>query len=59
MATGAFTSKTGGFTLDNVSRLFTDETFVSAFIKSIQLAVGTAILGARLRRAPRLGGRAR
>ena len=46
VATGAFTSKEGGFTLDYVSRLFTDETFVSAFIKSIQLAVGTAILGA-------------
>ena len=46
VATGAFTSKEGGFTLEYVSRLFTDETFVSAFIKSIQLAVGTAILGA-------------
>lgn len=46
VATGAFTSKEGGFTLEYVSRLFTDETFVSAFIKSIQLAVGTAIIGA-------------
>ena len=46
VATGAVTSKQGGFTLEYVSRLFTDETFVSAFIKSIQLAVGTAIAGA-------------
>ena len=46
VAIGSVTSNQGGFTLDYVSRLFTDETFVSAFIKSIQLAVGTAILGA-------------
>jgi putative spermidine/putrescine transport system permease protein len=46
VATGSVTSTQGGFTLEYVSRLFTDETFISAFIKSIQLAVGTAILGA-------------
>jgi putative spermidine/putrescine transport system permease protein len=46
VATGAVTSNQGGFTLEYVSRLFTDEVFVSAFVKSIQLAVGTAILGA-------------
>ena len=43
---GAFTTADGGFTLANVSLLFTDETLVSAFAKSIQLAVGTAIAGA-------------
>jgi putative spermidine/putrescine transport system permease protein len=46
VAIGSVTSNQGGFTLEYVSRLFTDATFVSAFIKSIQLAVGTAILGA-------------
>jgi len=46
VAIGAFTTGQGGFTLDNLSRLFTDETLVSAFMKSIQLAVTTAILGA-------------
>ncbi|MEO8228363.1 MAG: ABC transporter permease [Chloroflexota bacterium] len=46
VAVGAITSTKGGFTLDNVSRLFTDEVFVSAFMRSIQLAVGTAIIGA-------------
>jgi putative spermidine/putrescine transport system permease protein len=43
---GALTTVDGQFTLDNVSRLFTDEVFVDAFIRSIQLAVGTAVLGA-------------
>jgi len=43
---GAFTTGDGGFTLDNVSLLFTDEVIVSAFVKSIQLASGTAIAGA-------------
>jgi putative spermidine/putrescine transport system permease protein len=46
VAVGAFTGGEGGFTLANVSRLFTDDVFVSAFIKSIQLAIGTAIAGA-------------
>jgi putative spermidine/putrescine transport system permease protein len=46
VAVGAFTTSTGQPTLDNVSRLFTDETFVDAFTKSIQLAVSTAIAGA-------------
>lgn len=48
VAVGAFTTTTGAFTLDNVSRLFTDEVFVSAFVRSIQLAVATAIAGAIL-----------
>ena len=43
---GAFTTLEGGLTLDNVVRMFTDDTFVSAFMKSIQLAVTTAIAGA-------------
>lgn len=46
VAFGALTSADGGFTLGNVVRLFTDETFVRAFAKSIQLAVSTAIAGA-------------
>ena len=46
VAAGALTSAGGGFTLDNVSRLFTDDVFVGAFVKSIQLAIGTAIAGA-------------
>ena len=46
VAIGAFTTGQGGFTLDNVSLLFTDEVVVSAFVKSVQLAVGTAIAGA-------------
>jgi putative spermidine/putrescine transport system permease protein len=43
---GAFTTLEGGLTLDNVIRMFTDDTFVSAFLKSIQLAITTAIAGA-------------
>lgn len=43
---GAFTTPGGGFTLDNISAMFTTDVFVSAFVKSIQLAVATAILGA-------------
>jgi putative spermidine/putrescine transport system permease protein len=46
VAGGAFLSIQGDPTLDNVSQLFTDEVFVSAFITSIQLALGTAIIGA-------------
>ncbi len=46
VAIGAFTTAQGGFTLDNIARLFTDDVLVSAFAKSIQLAVSTAIAGA-------------
>lgn len=46
VAIGAFTTGTGQFTLDNVAKLFTDSTVVDAFVKSIQLAVLTAIGGA-------------
>ena len=48
VAVGAFTTAKGAFTLDNVSRLFTDEVFVNAFVRSIELAVATAIAGAIL-----------
>jgi putative spermidine/putrescine transport system permease protein len=43
---GAFTSADGGVSLDNIRLMVTDDVFVSAFTRSIQLAVVTAILGA-------------
>ena len=43
---GAFTTPDGGFTWNNITAMFTTDVFVSAFVKSIQLAVATAILGA-------------
>jgi putative spermidine/putrescine transport system permease protein len=46
VAVGAFTTIDGRPTLDNVSRLFTDRVFVDTFVRSIQLAVATAIGGA-------------
>jgi putative spermidine/putrescine transport system permease protein len=46
VAYGAFTTADGRFTFDNVNRLFSDEVYVDAFVRSIQLAVGTAIAGA-------------
>jgi putative spermidine/putrescine transport system permease protein len=46
VAVGALTTSTGTPTLDNVSKLFTTDVFVDAFVKSLQLAVVTAILGA-------------
>jgi putative spermidine/putrescine transport system permease protein len=46
VAFGAFLTTDGQLTLDNVSRLFSDQVFVAAFTTSIELAVGTAILGA-------------
>ncbi len=46
VAIGSLTTADGGFTFDNVVRMFTDDTFVSAFMKSLQLAILTAILGA-------------
>jgi len=48
VAIGAFTTAQGDFTLDNLTRLFTDDVLVSAFMKSIQLAIMTAIAGAIL-----------
>src|SRR5262245_51457608 len=46
VAVGAFTTADGRPTTDNVSRLFTDTVFIDTFVKSIQLAVTTAIGGA-------------
>lgn len=46
VAVGAFTTADGAFTLSNVGHAFTDEQFVNAFTKSIQIAIVTAILGA-------------
>lgn len=43
---GAFTTSKGQFTLDNVAAMFTTDVFIDAFVKSIQLAVATALLGA-------------
>ena len=43
---GALTTAEGQATLGNVSRMFTDEVFVDAFVKSLQLAIFTAIAGA-------------
>ena len=46
VAVGALTTSTGTPTLDNVAQLFTSDVFVDSFVKSLQLAVATAILGA-------------
>jgi len=46
VAVGALTTSTGTPTLDNVSQLFTSAVFVDSFVKSLQLAVITAVLGA-------------
>jgi putative spermidine/putrescine transport system permease protein len=43
---GALTTAQGQFTFDNLSSLFGDEVFVAAFVRSIELAVSTAIAGA-------------
>ena len=48
VALGAFLTIKGEPTLDNIGQLFTDPVFVDAFVKSIELAVGTAIIGAIL-----------
>ena len=45
---GAFTDSSGAFTLDNFRTMFTEAQFTDAFIKSLQLAVITALLGATL-----------
>lgn len=42
---GAVTTADGGFTLDNVSKLFSDATFIDSFVLSIQLSLLTAIAG--------------
>jgi putative spermidine/putrescine transport system permease protein len=42
---GAFSSDSG-LTLDNISKIFTNESFVDSFVTSIELAVASAIAGA-------------
>ena len=43
---GALTTNEGQFTLDNFRAVFTTPSFVNSFVKSIQLAAITALLGA-------------
>ncbi len=43
---GAFSSQSGQLTLENVQAMFTSSAFIASFIKSFQLAVITALLGA-------------
>jgi putative spermidine/putrescine transport system permease protein len=43
---GALTSNEGQFTLDNFAAIFTTPSFIDSFVKSIQLAAITALLGA-------------
>ena len=43
---GAFSDGSGQFTLDNFRTMFTTEVFVDSFVKSLQLATITALLGA-------------
>jgi len=45
---GAFTNGEGSFTLDNIRAMFTTDVFINAMVRSLQLAVITAILGAVL-----------
>jgi putative spermidine/putrescine transport system permease protein len=46
VAIGAFTTAQGAFTLDNVAGLFSDGVSGEALVRSIQLALSTAIAGA-------------
>jgi putative spermidine/putrescine transport system permease protein len=46
VAVGAVTDAQGHFTTENIAALFSDDVFLDAFVKSMQLAVGTAIAGA-------------
>jgi putative spermidine/putrescine transport system permease protein len=48
VAVGAFTNGDGSFTLDNIRAMFTTDVFINAMVRSLQLAVVTAILGAAL-----------
>ncbi len=43
---GAFSTSSGGFTLDNLDTLLTRQDFIDAFVASIELSVVTAIAGA-------------
>jgi putative spermidine/putrescine transport system permease protein len=48
VAIGAVTTAGGAPTLDNISTMLTDATFIDAFVYSIRLSVVTAIVGAVL-----------
>jgi putative spermidine/putrescine transport system permease protein len=43
---GAFSDTNGNFTLDNVQAIFTTPQFIDSMIKSLQLSVMTALIGA-------------
>jgi len=43
---GAFQTADGQFTLDNIRAMFTTDVFIDSFVKSLQLAAITAIMGA-------------
>lgn len=43
---GAFSDTNGNFTLDNIRAIFTTPQFIDSMIKSLQLSVMTAIIGA-------------
>ncbi len=43
---GSFQDQAGSLTLDNFKAMFTNEQFIGSFMKSLQLALITAILGA-------------
>lgn len=43
---GALTDSSGNFTLENFRLMFTTEAFITSFVKSLQLAVATSLLGA-------------
>ena len=43
---GAFSDGSGQFTLDNFRTMFTTDVFIESFVKSLQLATITALLGA-------------
>jgi putative spermidine/putrescine transport system permease protein len=45
---GAFQTDTGGFTLDNVRLILSEDRYLQSFVRSIQLSLATAILGAIL-----------
>ena len=46
VAVGAFTTLDGGVTLSNIQTVLTEQVFIDSFVRSIQLAVVTAIAGA-------------
>jgi putative spermidine/putrescine transport system permease protein len=45
---GAFQTDTGSFTLDNVRLIVSESRYVQTFVRSVQLSLATAVLGATL-----------